>query len=261
MWGVESALLEDDDSLDVYRIVEVIKTYLHVDVPFIPNEPPEPHAPAPPAEGEDDFDLLAMAMRDASGPTDATPEPAPAPTPPSGPASNPEPTGDDVQSWLEWILTEHGIPRGPHTQEFLLEVDEVGKEELHELQEPPPDIGVDAVEDSAEDRTPWPEYLAKLNMEDRDVGTTVLLYVARPFGGVVLGSVSLVCKNPQNLRAHCRRHKSCDCWLNPRELVGADRILRDLALWLSFADKESYGQHEVRSQALRLSYGHIPAAG
>ena len=61
-----------------------------------------------------------------------------------------------------------------------------------------------------------------------------------------------------NLKATCKRHECCSCWITPRAESGvmAVDLLKDLSHWLSLADKVSAADHHKASRALRQAYGH-----
>lgn len=58
---------------------------------------------------------------------------------------------------------------------------------------------------------------------------------------------------PRSLKATCRKHKSCVCWLSKvTDLAVAER---DLAEWLSKGGSVSRGEHDDLSRAIKIRYG------
>ena len=63
-----------------------------------------------------------------------------------------------------------------------------------------------------------------------------------------------------NLRAQCRRHPRCACWVTPKlRLEQRGTVLKDLAFFfLSKADKLDADGHAELSRQIKTSYGHTP---
>ena len=92
---------------------------------------------------------------------------------------------------------------------------------------------------------------------DRESSSTRFVF-ARPLGGPILGVVHPMSKySVANLRATCRQHPACRCWITAKHADDdiAEGLARDLAVWLSEADRVTELDHWNSSISLRRRYG------
>jgi len=248
----------NDGALDTFEVVREVATFeIDASEVLVLEDAPHP-APIVDAEAEPaSFDLLDLleqgAVEGVEGPAAA------APTEP--------PPRDKLMEWLETVMEDHGDDDPDFIKEIRQSIDGVKPEEEADVEEA---TLSPAEEEEEEDdgrkrdvaaMLSWEAFLSHHRVEDRDEGPKRFV-IGRPFGGELLGVVAPMRKNdPQSLKGMRRRHKKCDCILQPRDLVNPNTLVRDLVAWLAEADVSSEAQHELSSINLRVKYGHMPRGG
>ena len=120
------------------------------------------------------------------------------------------------------------------------------------------------VADTRDFAEPWPVYLARLGLQEGlNAHGYCFVFEYLPVGilpSKTAGVIHPMEGNEKNLKATCRVHKDCVCWIKLRgdRSVGGHRLLRDEVEWLSNAWSHNRQDHQQMAFNLKVRHGLKP---
>jgi len=166
------------------------------------------------------------------------------------------PAGTSLEGNLLLALPDAGRAQVAGMLEALAEVDGAD-DELEEGEE-------DAAEQHETDEVEQEEQLAEQHAA-APVGSNAELGVVevgkwnfKTPSGVDLGNLRRI--RALNLKALCRRHKSCVCWVTCRASAEEATLEKDLVKWLAVGATVSANEHAASAHNIKVQYGMRPRA-
>ena len=165
---------------------------------------------------------------------------------------------DPLRHWLEVLLEDHG-ESDEHLVSLFKDAEEAERADTNPDQAPePPELESQQVIETSE--TSMDTFLSTLGVEEQRVTGKRFDYFTTQ-GQKRIGMVHKMGdpgrgNDVENLKATCKLHKGCTCWVHPRTPFGGTVVLKDLIEWLQKGTECDENCHWNLSVAVRRKYGH-----